>query len=380
MKGRRIATCWVMLAIAVLGMTAISGTSSAHLPMYSSGGSTMSTALKIPDANTSYGITAEFPSSTNRIQFYAFSVYAGQNLSFELDVPAIPSLRDFEPVILLIGPGLQSPDSYTSGIIDEFGITLSSGDGATIYLYNGTENVKVFEPFTQTNLWVRQSAEVTLPSTGIYYLAVAVPQGWPHDATSGFGKYILAPGTEERFTLLDYMSIPIDWVKWHAFWGQSVLLLMVPTFLVVVTGVAGTWYYLKNRRPEMLESKPSVTRTGFYLGAVGAMLMVGSTVNQMTLLFYYTRFSLETADYIELMLQVIGLVLGILAFRMIFGLMRPGSTASKVLSIALLVLIGFAALMVGAGWLVGPVLFACAGLTELVSANRPERRTDALGR
>ena len=130
----------------------------------------------------------------------------------------------------------------------------------------------------------------------------------------------------------------------------------------------------------MLESKPSVTRTGFYLGAVGAMLMVGSTVNQMTLLFYYTRFSLETADYIELMLQVIGLALGILAFRMIFGLMRPGSTASKVLSIALLVLIGFAALMVGAGWLVGPVLFACAGLTELVSANRPERRTDASGR
>lgn len=369
-----------MLAVTVMGMTSIAGPGSAHLPIYTSGGSTMSTALKIPDANTSYGIAAEFPSSTNRIQFYAFSVYAGQDLSFELDVPAISSLQDFAPVILLIGPGLHSPDSNTSRIIDEFSITLSSGDGATIYLFNGTENVRVFEPFTQTNLWVRQSVEVTLPSRGIYYLAVAVPQGWPHDATSGFGKYILAPGTVERFTLLDYMSIPIDWVKWHAFWGQSVLLLMVPTFLVVVIGVAGTWYYLKNRRPEMLESKPSVTRTGFYLGAVGAMLMVGSTVNQMALLFYYTMFSLETADYIELMLQVIGLVLGILAFRMVFGLMRRRSTASKVLSIALLVLIGFAALIVGAGWLVGPVLFGCAGLTELLSANRPERRADALGR
>lgn len=379
MNGGRIATFWVMMAVTVLGVTSIAGVGSAHLPIYTSGGSTMSTALKIPDANTSYGITAEFPSSTNRIQFYAFSVHAGQDLSFELDVPAISSLQDFAPVVLLIGPGLHSPDSNTSRVIDEFNITLSSVDGANIYLYNGTENVRVFEPFTQTNLWVRQSTEVTLPSKGIYYLAVAVPQGWPHDATSGFGKYVLAPGTAERFTLLDYMSIPIDWVKWHAFWEQSVLLLMVPTFLVVIIGVTGTWYYLMNRRPEMLQSKPSVTRIGFYLGAVGAMLMVGSTVNQMALLFGYTRFSLETADYIELMLQFIGLVLGMIAFRMAFSLMRPRSTSSKVLSIALLVVIGFAALTVGAGWLVGPVLFACAGLTEILSANRPRRETKASG-
>jgi hypothetical protein len=368
-----------LFAFVVVAILSISGSSSAHLPIYQSGGPTEDTALKIPDANVSYGITAEFTSSTNRIQFYAFSVEAGQVLDFELSVPAMSSLENFAPVVLLIGPDLPVPEGFTAELIAEFDIALASGSGATSYLYNGTENVNEFEPFTQVNLWTRQKAEVTLPSQAMYYVAIAVPQGWAQDATSGFGKYIFAPGVVEKFALRDYMAIPLDWIRWHAFWGQSVLLFMLPTFSMVIIGTPATWYYVKKRRPEILQDKPYISKAGFYLAIVGAMLILGSTVNQLALLFGYTRFSLETADYIEFMLQAIGLVLGIIAFRMAFSLMRPKSTASKVLSIALLVVIGFSALTVGAGWLIGPVLFACAGLAELLSANRPERKTEALG-
>ncbi len=362
---------WTVLALAVLGISGIAGTSSAHLPIYSSGGSTMSTALKIPDANTSYGITAEFPSSADRIQFYAFSAYAGQHLWFELDVPAMSGLKDFAPVVVLIGPGLGSPDSIASTVIKEFDITLSSGEGAVSYLYNGTENVISFEPFTQTNLWVRQSAETTLPYKGTYYLAVAVPQGWPHDATSGFGKYILAPGTVERFGLFDYMSIPIDWVRWHAFWEQSIVLLMIPTFLVIAIGIACTWYYLNKRGSGILQSQSRTMGVALYLGVTGALMMMGSAVNQMALLFGYTMFSLDAAGYVELMLQVLGLILGILAIRVVFTLTKPRSSRRNLLSVVMLVVIGFAALTVGAGWLAGPVLFVCAALVEMVSARRP---------
>jgi hypothetical protein len=339
----------------------------------------MDTALRIPDANVSYGITAEFKSSTNRIQFYAFSVEAGHILNFELLVPAISSLENFAPVVMLIGPGLPAPKGLTAELIAEFDIALAPESGATSYLYNGTENVKEFEPFTQVNLWPRQKAEMTLPSQAVYYVAVAVPQGWAQDATSGFGKYVLAPGVVEKFTLLDYMAIPLDWIRWHAFWGHSVLLFMLPTFSTVIIGACGTCYYVKKRRPELLQDSPYISKAGFSLAMVGAMLILGSTVNQLALLFGYTKLQLSTADFIELMLQSIGLALGILAFFMSFRLMRPRSTAKMMMTGILVAVIVLGALIVGAGWLVGPILFACGGFMELLSADKSERTTVASG-
>lgn len=368
-----------LFALAIVAILSISGSSSAHLPVYQSGGPTMVTALKIPDANVSYGITAEYKSSTNRIQFYAFSVEAGHVLDFELGVPAISSLENFAPVVLLIGPDLPAPEGFTAEVVAEFDIALASGSGATSYLYNGTENVNEFEPFTQVNLWTRQKAEVTLPSQAIYYVAIAVPQGWAQDATSGFGKYVFAPGVVEKFTLRDYMAIPLDWIRWHAFWGQSVPLFMLPTFSMAIIGTCGTWYYVKMRRPELLQDKPLISRAGFYLAIVGAMLILGSTVNQLALLFGYTKFQLATADYIELMLQSIGFALGILAFFMSFRLMRPNSAARLIMIGTLLAVIVLGALTVGAGWLVGPILFACGGFMELLSADKSEPTTVVSG-
>jgi hypothetical protein len=332
----------------------------------------MDTALRIPDANVSYGITGEFKSSTNRIQFYAFSVEAGHVLDFELSVPAISSLENFAPVVMLIGPDLPAPQGFTAELIAEFDIALVSGSGATSYLYKGTENVNEFEPFTQVNLWTRQKAEVTLPSQAVYYVAIAVPHGWAQDAASGFGKYVFAPGVAEKFTLLDYMAIPLDWIRWHAFWGHSVLLFMLPTSSMVIIGTCGTWYYVKKRRPELLQDKPYISKAGFYLAIVGATLILGSTVNQLALLFGYTKFQLATADYIELMLQSIGLAIGILAFLISFSLMRPKSTARMMMIGILLAVIVLGALTVGAGWLVGPILFACGGFIELLSAHKSE--------
>lgn len=339
----------------------------------------MDTALRIPDANISYGITAEFKSSANRIQFYAFSVEAGHVLDFDLLVPAISSLENFAPVVMLIGPGLPDPQGITADVIAEFDIALASGSGATCYLYSGTENVQEFEPFTQVNLWTRQEVEVTLPSQAMYYVAIAVPEGWAQDATSGFGKYIFAPGVVEEFALLDYMAIPLDWIRWHAFWGHSVLLFMLPTFSVVIIGACGTGYYVKKRGLELLKDKPCISKAGFFLAMVGALLMIGGTVNQLALILGYTRFQLATADYVGIMLQSIGLSLGILAFFMSFRLMRSKSTGGMVMIGIPLAVIVLGALTVGAGWLVGPILFACGGFIELLSADKSEPATIVSG-
>jgi len=356
----------VLLTFVVLASLFVPGSSSAHLPVYTSGGPTPDTAFRIPDANVSYGITGEFKSSSERIQFYSFSVEAGHVLNVELDVPAIPDLVEFAPVILLMGPSLPAPDGFTTSLLVEFNLSLDSGTGATSYLYNGTQNVNAFEPFTQVNLRTRQSIEVVLPSQAVYYLAVAVPHGWTQDATSGFGKYVLAPGTVEKFTVLGYMAIPLTWIKWHSFWGYSLPLFMLPTFLVVIAGTLGTWYCIRERREDILRDRTGTLEIAFYLGVVGAFLMVGSAVNQLAMVFGYTRFSFELIDYIVLMLQTVGLLLGIVALRMMATSTKSRSTASLAFSIALAAIVVLGALLVGAGWIVGPVFFITGDVTGLV--------------
>jgi len=330
----------------------------------------METALKIPDANVSYAITAEFSSETNRIHFYAFSVEAGHLLNFQLAVPAISNLERFAPVVLLIGPGLPLPDSLTTLLLNQFDVDLPSGSGATSYFYNGTDNEKEFEPFTQVNLWIRQEAEVTLPSQGVYYLAVAVPEGWSQDATSGFGKYVLAPGVLEEFSILDYMAIPLDWIKWHTFWEDSVVLLMAPTFVVVIASTFATWFHAEKRRADTFKGRPNGMKPVFYLGVVGATMMIGSAVNQLILVFGYSVSSFEPASFIVVMLQSIGLFLGVLALRMMLGVMKLRSARSMMLAIGSLTVVTFGVLMVGAGWMIGPMLFVLGYLAGLVLTYR----------
>ena len=340
----------------------------------------MESALRIPDANVSYAITAEFTEDVNRVHFYAFSVEAGHLLTFQLFVPAISSLENFAPVLLLIGPGLQSPDNLTASLLGSFGIELPSGTGAASYVYSGTANEKEFEPFTQVNLWIRQDVEVTLPIQGLYFLAVAVPEDWPYNSTSGHGKYVLAPGVLERFSILDFMSIPLDWIRWHSFWGDPIALYMIPTFGVLVAGTIATWLQLESRRPPFFEGKPRSLRPLFYLGVVGASLMIGSAVNQLLLVFGFSLASFGTGSLIVVALQTVGLMLGVLSFLMMRGVMKVRTEGSVVFAIAVASLMAFGSLIVGAGWILGPVLFWIMYSFGVASTHFSALRNSAPGR
>ncbi len=359
------------LAVFIAAATAISlvipEPTAAHLPIFTSGGSTMETAFKIPDANVSYAITAEFTSQTNRIHFYSFSVEAGHVLSFQLAVPAISSLEDFAPVVMLIGPDLPDPDSFSDLLLEEFEIELVSGSGAITFLYDGIHNEREFEPFTQVNLWTRQEVDVALPSMGVYYLAVAVPAVWPGDADSGYGKYMLAPGLLEEFSILDYMAIPLDWIRWHSFWEDSLPILLVPTFLVVAVVTPVTWSYWRHKKLDGVRDVSGMLRITFIIGVIGAALMIGSAVNQLILVLWNSISSFETTGSIVMMLQTFGMILGIVSLLMMMGIAKSRSMGQFVLALAIAAMVTFGALVVGAGWILGPVLFVGAysvGLTQ----------------
>jgi hypothetical protein len=335
----------------------IAAPASAHKPIFESGGETIETALEIPDPLVSYAIYAQFEPGIPQIQYYEFQLEAGHSLNFQMLIPVIDGLEEFAPAVLLVGPGLPAPDAESSSIIDEFTIPLRTTDGVALWSYVWAENVEEFEPFTQTTFWERQDVELTLAEAGTYYLAVVVPEGAINPG--GSGKYVLAPGLEEDFGLSDYVAIPVDWVKARVFWEQSLLFYLLPTFVVLLAGLALLWYRI--RSSDSPGSASMAEKGAMYLGLAGGLLMVGTGVNQILLVALSPHLSESAINLVVIMIQSLAVALGLFAIRSAFALARTPRWTGIVVPVVLTLL----ALLLGAGFIVGPALLLSASLAQI---------------
>ncbi|MCU0852086.1 MAG: hypothetical protein MUC90_02355 [Thermoplasmata archaeon] len=345
------------ILLSLLLCVQIAAPASAHKPIFESGGETIDTALEIPDPLVSYAIYAQFEPGMPQIQYYELQLEAGHLLNFQMLIPVIDELQEFAPEVLLIGPGLPAPDAGSSSIIDEFAIPMPTADGIVLWSYVGAENVEEFEPFTQTTFWERQDVELTLAEAGTYFLAVVVPEG---DFNPGEeGKYVLAPGLEEDFGLIDYVAIPVDWVKARVFWEQSLILYLLPTFVVLLAGLSILWYRIRSS-----DSRGSASMAGkgaMYLGLAGGLLMVGTGVNQILLVALSPHLSESAINLVVIMTQSLAVALGLFAIRSAFALARTPRWTGIVVPVVLTLL----ALLLGAGFIVGPALFLTASLAQV---------------
>ncbi|MDF2425712.1 MAG: hypothetical protein OPY08_04710 [Nitrosopumilus sp.] len=96
--------------------------------------------------------------------------------------------------------------------------------------------VEFYEPFGQITYWERQEFKTEIPADGTYFLVVM-------DEKNQSGKYSLAIGTIEDFSLVDFFTIlPKAWIDTKLFVNDynsitiSILILMgfviVPTLIV----------------------------------------------------------------------------------------------------------------------------------------------------
>jgi hypothetical protein len=95
-----------------------------------------------------------------------------------------------------------------------------------------------YEPFTQTSYWERQEIVInSLPSVGTYYLVV-----YDRSIAQEAGKYTLAVGEIEDFSLLDFFTIiPSAWLDTKFFFEDYVsptiaisLLVALPALITIL--------------------------------------------------------------------------------------------------------------------------------------------------
>lgn len=337
--GRNYQPRVLLLLLLVLSFAAISHVS-AHAPLDTGSNEQLSNATKIIEPEKSYVIYTELHEG-NEAQYYQFSMENGQVLSGSLQVPGQDSMV---PSLVIIGPGIT-----TSGDVPGF-VEIPPGSGAKLIPGSKPGNPS-FEPFTPQPVYAvaHFNEKITVP--GDYYIAVYGNEG---------GKYSLAPGTLEQFTVVEWLTIPYSVIGIHTWEGQSLPVVIAPFFVVVIAGLVILWIHRKKTGLSLgLPAWTGVTAGLFYVG--------GAAVTTVQLIHAVSLTGYVPSVLVSLIFIVIPVILGILLLKIsLTGLVATSASSVTGLKFILLGLLG---LLFWCGFIAGPLLAVCSGILVLLKRN-----------
>jgi len=168
-------------------------------------------ALKIPDHRISWAIYENL--GENEAKFYTFEASEGDSFYASIVIPKIAGLEKYSPTLVLVGD-------------DNFG-------KKKINYEKDFPGVEFYEPFGQITYWERQEFKTEIPADGTYFLVVM-------DEKNQSGKYSLAIGTIEDFSLVDFFTIlPKAWIDTKLFVNDynsvTISILILIGFVIVPT-------------------------------------------------------------------------------------------------------------------------------------------------
>lgn len=173
------------LVLVVLLSVSLSEAALAHQPFFEETDTTSSTPMLVsdPEISTALFSTLEVPGD---VDFFAFTVTAGQTIEIGMTIPQISGQEAFAPTVGVIASGLDRA-SVAELPADALSL-LSSGKGA--HVLEATEATIFFEPFSRTAYWRRQRQQITFSSDGEAIVVVWHRQG-------AVGRYTLVVGQRE---------------------------------------------------------------------------------------------------------------------------------------------------------------------------------------
>lgn len=330
---RRLA---IPLAMALV-VTLMALSASAHAPEFPGGNESLGQAKEIHDPTKSWAIYAELHEG-GEAQYYLLSMKEGEKITVSLTASRSATDRGFLPSVALMGRGIERNDTVPSYVEVPEGAGVEVAQGAL-------PSRQSYEPFSPSAFYELGAIAVTAPQDGDYYLAI-------YENDTG-GNYGMAVGLRESFTAVEWLLVPFSALSIYQWEGQSLWMVLAPAIITFMVGLIIMVAASRTR------SQPIDVL--WALATVSGLLMVASGISLLyQMLWALSQTGTEPAVVVTLIFSIMPLALGSAALRIahrerpLEGI-RPGTRIG-------LLIIGGLALLLWAGWIVGPVLVIVAAV------------------
>jgi len=318
-----------LLFVLVAGMCFLLTPVFAHVPTFEEGGKSPETATLIENPAKSRVIYGQL--SGGDLKYYSFEVEDGERIVLGLIVPAGEESRTFTPALILMGPGLAD-----KGEVPET-LELPEGYGAKVFSGEMPESA-TYEGFTPAAFYSLARADLRAPESGTYYLTVS--------SIEGGGNYGVILGYQEKFSLLEWLSIPLTQIKTYRWEGQSLPFIFFPLGVTLAAGIL-----VISLRKEAASGFNPARWSGLFAG----LFFLGTGLSSIfQMLFSLSRSSYSPEVIITVFLALAGIGLGLTA--LILSLKDEGYGIKSTRKQFYFFGLGLAGLLLWAGWFIGPVL------------------------
>lgn len=313
----------------------------AHSVLTAGDNESLATAMVVQDPTKSWAVYAELHEG-GEAQYYTFDIAEGQTILVQLFVSTSAEDATFTPGFAIMGPGLTDRGAVPAYVERPNGTGVVAQDG--VWPAQAT-----YEAFAPSSFYDLGRITMSAPATGTYYVAVYEP-------TRG-GRYGLAIGERESFTLAEWVLTPLSVLSVHEWEGQSLAVVLAPAIATIVAGLALLWW----RRRDALTPRS-------WLAALAGLLFLGSGATVLTqMAVSMSRAPAGAEASITMIFALIPILIGLMTLRA--ALARAAWDRRRRITLAVL---GIVAVFGWAGFLVGPALAVAAGVMPTLSSSRPD--------
>jgi hypothetical protein len=275
------------------------------------------------------------------VAYYQVRLDAGERLRVSLSTP---SAGEFTPSVVLLSDRFETATDVPPWV------SVPNGWGAEVVAGERPGEAD-YEPFAPSSAYQTVAIDRRVEEGGTYMLAVYEPE-------RRAGQVGVAVGYEERFTPVEYATVPIALVDVRLWSGQHPLVVFGPLLAVLGVGVASIRPRWSRWRRPWLQSALSVAALLYIGSAVGTAVQMAFALSQTG----WTPAALVTAGYV---------LVPLLAGRWLFRTARESDFALPTRTRAALVVAGLVGLATWGGLVVGPAIALAAALTPAADQTEP---------
>jgi hypothetical protein len=319
----------VILCILLAGLYFLLTPALAHVPVFGEGSRSLETTTVIEDPAKSRVLYGKL--SGEDLQYYSFEVEKGERISLGLIVPVREEDLSFVPDLVLMGPRIEDEGKLPEKL------EVPEGYGAKVFSGKLPENA-TYEGFTPGAFYSLVQADLNAPESGIYYVAVS--------SIGGEENYGLVLGYKEKFSLAEWLLIPLNQIRTYLWEGQSLFFILLPLAATLIAGIL----VILNKKESAAGFNPAR-----WAGTFAGLFFLGAGLSFIfQILYSLSRSSYSPEVIITVFLALASIVLGAIALTLSLKDEEYGEKSTR--KRIYFFILGLSGLLLWAGWFIGPIL------------------------